>query len=63
MGFLHNSASSQPGQPVRLPGDRAAQLEGEQRRGGILVPAPLTGRLTALAEELGIEDRLRGPVP
>jgi LDH2 family malate/lactate/ureidoglycolate dehydrogenase len=42
------------GAPLRLPGDRAAALEAENRRHGVPVPAPLRDRLVALAARLGV---------
>jgi LDH2 family malate/lactate/ureidoglycolate dehydrogenase len=42
------------GGPLRLPGDRAAELEVENRRHGVPVPEPLRERLVALAARLGV---------
>jgi LDH2 family malate/lactate/ureidoglycolate dehydrogenase len=44
------------GEPLRLPGDRAAELEAENRRHGVPVPDPLRRRLVALATRLGVDD-------
>ncbi|MEX0668022.1 MAG: Ldh family oxidoreductase, partial [Acidimicrobiia bacterium] len=43
---------------VRLPGERAAELEIEQRRSGVPVPKSLIADLNALAENLGLAERL-----
>ncbi|HSL26541.1 MAG TPA: Ldh family oxidoreductase [Acidimicrobiia bacterium] len=43
---------------VRLPGDEAVALEARQRRDGIGVPDALLVDLRALADELGLADRL-----
>jgi L-2-hydroxycarboxylate dehydrogenase (NAD+) len=44
--------------PVRLPGERAAELESEQRRSGVPVPESLIADLNSLAGDLGLTDRL-----
>jgi L-2-hydroxycarboxylate dehydrogenase (NAD+) len=54
---LRNS-ESMTGEPVRLPGERATELEIEQRRSGIPVPASLIADLDSLAESLGTDVRL-----
>ena len=41
--------------PVRLPGERAVELEAEQREVGIPVPPVLLAELQQLASELGLE--------
>jgi len=41
--------------PLRLPGDRAAEVEASVEREGVAVPAALLTQLTALAVRLGIE--------
>ena len=45
-------------EPVRLPGDRAAEIEAEQRRLGIPLPDSLIDGLEALGENLGLAARL-----
>lgn len=40
--------------PVRLPGERAAATEAENRRLGVMVPDPLVETLDALADSLGV---------
>lgn len=49
------SSASITGDPVRLPGERALELEAEQRRLGIEVPLHLQEDLNRLAAELGVE--------
>ncbi|HET9608681.1 MAG TPA: Ldh family oxidoreductase [Acidimicrobiales bacterium] len=56
---LRRSGSSS-GEPLRLPGDRAAELEVENAARGIPVPGPLRARLSALAERLGVTEDLEG---
>jgi L-2-hydroxycarboxylate dehydrogenase (NAD+) len=48
------------GAPVRLPGDRAAELEAESAVRGVPVPAALRRELAALAARLGVADDLGG---
>jgi L-2-hydroxycarboxylate dehydrogenase (NAD+) len=48
------------GGPLRLPGDRAAELEAENRARGIPVPDPLGESLTALGTRLGVTTSLEG---
>ena len=52
------ASESMTGEPVRLPGERATELEVEQRRLGIPVPASLIAQLDSLAASLGTELRL-----
>jgi LDH2 family malate/lactate/ureidoglycolate dehydrogenase len=52
------ASASMTAEPVRLPGERATELEIEQRRLGILVPASSIAGLNSLAESLGIDVRL-----
>ncbi|MDP3983410.1 MAG: Ldh family oxidoreductase [Acidimicrobiia bacterium] len=52
------ASESMTDEPVRLPGERAAQLEAQQRLQGILLPEPLRADLNALAAKLGLADRL-----
>jgi LDH2 family malate/lactate/ureidoglycolate dehydrogenase len=52
------ASESMTGEPVRLPGERATQLEVEQRRSGIPVASSLVTDLNALAANLGIAGRL-----
>lgn len=52
------ASKSMTGEPVRLPGERATELEIEQRRSGIPVPVSLISDLNTLAERLGIGERL-----
>jgi LDH2 family malate/lactate/ureidoglycolate dehydrogenase len=47
------ASESMTAEPVRLPGERATELEIEQRRSGILVPSSLITDLNTLAEKLG----------
>ncbi len=51
-------SSGEAGAAVRLPGERAVEVEAEQRRIGIPVPEPLLADLRSFATELGLEDRL-----
>jgi LDH2 family malate/lactate/ureidoglycolate dehydrogenase len=46
------------GAPVRLAGERAMEMEAEQRAAGIMVPAALLADLRRLAVELDLADRL-----
>ncbi|HEX9854001.1 MAG TPA: Ldh family oxidoreductase [Acidimicrobiia bacterium] len=57
---LHEFRTSEPmgGAIVRLPGDRAAEVEKGSRAGGIEIPEMLLGRLRGLADRLGVGDRL-----
>jgi LDH2 family malate/lactate/ureidoglycolate dehydrogenase len=48
-------SASMTGEPVRLPGERAAQLEDEHRRLGIPLPESLVADLNDLARRLGVE--------
>ncbi len=52
------ASESMTDEPVRLPGERAAESEIEQHRLGILVPASLVADLNSLVESLGISARL-----
>lgn len=52
------TSESMTDQPVRLPGERATELEIEQRRLGIRVPDSSVSDLNTLAEMLGIGARL-----
>jgi len=52
------SSESMRDEPVRLPGERAAKLEAEQRRHGIAIPEALIEQLNALAASLGLPARL-----
>jgi LDH2 family malate/lactate/ureidoglycolate dehydrogenase len=52
------ASESMTSEPVRLPGERATELEIEQRRLGIPVPDSLIADLNSLAEKLGTEARL-----
>ncbi len=52
------TSESMTGEPVRLPGERATELEIEQLRSGIPVPAALASDLNTLAEKLGAVPRL-----
>lgn len=54
------ASESMTGEPVRLPGERATELEIEQRRWGIPVQDSLIADLNALAERLGMAARLTG---
>jgi LDH2 family malate/lactate/ureidoglycolate dehydrogenase len=53
-------ARSVTGEPIRLPGDRAADLEAENGTLGIPVPEALRDELIALAVRLGVPDALEG---
>jgi LDH2 family malate/lactate/ureidoglycolate dehydrogenase len=55
---LRNSGSAS-GEPLRLPGDRAAEVIADNTANGIALPEPLRGQLDDLAERLGIDERLR----
>jgi LDH2 family malate/lactate/ureidoglycolate dehydrogenase len=57
---LHDfrTSESMTEEPVRLPGERAAQLEGERLHNGVPVPAKLVDQLNAEASGLGLTDRL-----
>ncbi len=48
------SSGSPDGRPLRLPGDRSAELEEENRRLGLEVPPPVLAALDAAAAELGV---------
>ncbi len=48
-------ASGADGQPVRLPGDRAAELEREHNERGVPIPAPLLDTLSGLAQRVGVD--------
>ena len=52
------ASESMTDEPVRLPGERAAEIEAEQRRLGIPVPQTLIDQLNALAASLGLAQRL-----
>jgi len=52
------ASESMTEQPVRLPGERAAELEVEQRRLGIPLADSLIDELNGLAENLGLAARL-----
>jgi LDH2 family malate/lactate/ureidoglycolate dehydrogenase len=56
LGELRASAPARVSDPVRLPGERAVELEEEHRRLGIPVPDPLLEDLRRLAAELGVAD-------
>jgi LDH2 family malate/lactate/ureidoglycolate dehydrogenase len=47
-------SDSADGRPLRLPGDRAAELEAENRRLGLAVPAAVLAGLAAARTELGL---------
>ena len=49
------ASESMTDEPVRLPGERAAELEIDQLSEGIPIPASLVADLNTLAEKLGIE--------
>lgn len=51
-------SGSNSGEPLRLPGDRAAEMEAESNANGIAVPDALRESLTALAARLGVADPL-----
>lgn len=51
-------SGSRSGRPLRLPGDRAAEVEAENIARGILVPDALRESLAALASRLGVLERL-----
>jgi LDH2 family malate/lactate/ureidoglycolate dehydrogenase len=51
-------SESMTSESVRLPGERAAELEIEQRRSGVPVPETLIADLNVLAENLGLAERL-----
>ena len=51
-------SESMTDEPVRLPGERAAELESEQRRSGIAIPEALIADLNSLAGDLGLAARL-----
>jgi L-2-hydroxycarboxylate dehydrogenase (NAD+) len=48
------TSDSVDGGPLRLPGDRAAELEAEHRRLGLEVPAPVLAALEAVRTDLGV---------
>jgi LDH2 family malate/lactate/ureidoglycolate dehydrogenase len=50
---LRNSGSVS-GDPVRLPGDRAAEVESDNEANGVPIPEPLLLSLNVLANRLGI---------
>lgn len=49
------SSESITHQPVRMPGDRAAEVEAENRALGVPVPAALRRQLDSLARQVGID--------
>lgn len=53
-------SQTRDGRPVRLPGDRAAEVLEENLRKGLVVPPPLLAGLNAAADRLGVR-RLGGP--
>lgn len=53
-------SESMSDEPVRLPGDRAAELIAHNRRHGVPVPGALVGQLDALATEVGVDPLNRG---
>ena len=52
------ASESMTAEPVRLPGERAAQSEAQQRGRGIHLPDPLIDQLNNLADRLGLAVRL-----
>lgn len=52
------SSGSNSGRPLRLPGDRAAEVEAENLAKGIPVPDTLRESLNALASRLGVAEQL-----
>lgn len=52
------SSGSTSGEPLRLPGDRAAEVEADNLAKGIPVPDALRESLNALASRLGVADQL-----
>lgn len=54
------SSESMGGEPVRLAGERAVEIEERRKRDGIPVPGALLVKLRGLAERLGLDDRLEG---
>jgi LDH2 family malate/lactate/ureidoglycolate dehydrogenase len=48
------TSDSADGRPLRLPGDRAAELEAEHRRRGLEVPQPVLAALEAARTDLGV---------
>ncbi|MGH9213300.1 MAG: Ldh family oxidoreductase [Acidimicrobiales bacterium] len=56
-------SGSAGGVPLRLPGDRAAELEAENRARGIPIPDPLCESLVALAARLGVPYTLERTSP
>lgn len=53
LGEIRTSESIDGG-PLRLPGDRSAELEAEHRRQGLEVPPPILAALEAARAELGV---------
>jgi LDH2 family malate/lactate/ureidoglycolate dehydrogenase len=52
------ASESMTDESVRLPGERATELEIEQRRSGVPVTESLIAELNSLAENLGLSERL-----
>lgn len=52
------ASESMTDEPVRMPGEQAARREEENRRLGVEIPDRLLADLRALAERLGLADRL-----
>jgi LDH2 family malate/lactate/ureidoglycolate dehydrogenase len=55
---VFRGSESMTGAPVRLAGERAVEIEAQRRREGVPVSEPLLAKLRALAERLGLGDRL-----
>jgi len=51
-------SESMTDEPVQLAGERAVAVETQRRQDGVPVPDPLLAKLRALAERLGLDDRL-----
>ncbi len=51
-------SESMTGEPIRLPGDRAAATEADVREHGVAVPPSLVDQLREIAARLGVADRL-----
>lgn len=52
------SSQSATDEPIRLPGDRAAEMIAESEAKGVIVAEPLRTQLNALAARLGVTDTL-----
>jgi LDH2 family malate/lactate/ureidoglycolate dehydrogenase len=59
-GILHDFRTSEPSgrDPVRMPGDRARAVGEENRRLGVPISEALATELQALADEVGVDERL-----